>query len=126
MNPARSPDRMTGGCLMRWRPSCALGMVVVIVFAVTEMVARAVERQRRLAELVLLLPLALAVGFIADGAAVVVIHAHGAVAVVSSDWTASAVDRDQVVVDPQARWWLSRSLPMIASASWSVRFLIPC
>ena len=61
-------------------------------------VGGAFEAQRRLGELRLLLPLAVAVGLVAEGAAVVAVHPHGAVAVVAVDRAAGRVDRDQVVV----------------------------
>ena len=79
-----------------------LGEVVGIVLAVVPAVGRAVEGQRRLGEGRLLLPLALGVGLVGDGAAVVAVHAHGAVAVVGVVGAARRVHGDLVVVHAQA------------------------
>ena len=53
-------------------------------------------------EIGLLLPLPVTVGLIPERATVVVVHSHRTVAVVAGDRAASAVDRDLVMVDPQA------------------------
>src|SRR5260221_205398 len=79
-----------------------LGEVVGIVLAVVPAVGRAVQGQRRLGEGGRLLPLALGVGLVGDGAAVVAVHAHGAVTVVGVVGAARRVHGDLVVVHTQA------------------------
>src|SRR5690606_31677669 len=77
--------------------------VVIVVHAVIPVVGGlAVQRQRRFRARGLL-PLALAVGFVVDGAALVVAHAHRAVAMVAvMEGTARRIDRQQAVVHAQA------------------------
>ena len=65
------------------------------------MVSRTVERERRLAEARLLLPLAVTVGLVAERAPLVAVEAHGAVAVV-------AVDRAVRRVHQIERWFTPR------------------
>ena len=56
------------------------------------------QAERRFGKFRLLLPLAVAVGLVAEGAAVIAVHPHGAVAVVAVERAAGGIDRDQVVV----------------------------
>ena len=80
-------------CRIHGPEQCArLGVVVVIVFAVAPVVGRAIESQRRLAAVRLLLPLTVAVGFIAERAAVIVVYSHGTIAMEAVDRTARTVD----------------------------------
>ncbi len=82
--------------------SAGLRVVIVIVFTMAPVAGCAFEAQRRFRERGLLLPLAVAVGLVAEGATVVVVHTHGAVAMVAMDRAAGAVDRDQVMVDAKS------------------------
>ena len=66
------------------------------------MVGRTIDGQRRLGEVGLMLPLAVAVGLVTQGAAVVAVDTHGAVAVVAVGRDARGVDRDAGVVDAEA------------------------
>ena len=79
-----------------------LGVIVAVVLPEIPLVGIAPDRQRRLLELRLLLPFAVAVRLIADGAAGVGIDAHLAIPVVTVDRAARRVDRDLVVVDAEA------------------------
>ena len=65
--------------------------VVVVVLAMVPVIGGALEAERRLGEVRLLLPLAVAVGLVAERAAVVAVDPHGAVAVVAVDRAAGAL-----------------------------------
>ena len=79
-----------------------LGVVVVIVFSVIPVIRRPLQFQRRFGEIGLFLPLAVTVGLIPEGAAVVAVHPHGAVAVIAVVRATGGVDRDLVVVDAES------------------------
>src|SRR5690606_25484564 len=87
----------------RHQPEQVAGLlvIVVVVVAVVPPVGVAVDLQRRLAVLGLLLPLVEAVGLVVEHAAVVAVGAALAVAVVAVHRAARGVDRDLVVVDAQ-------------------------
>jgi len=75
-----------------------LGVVVVIVFAEIPAIRRSLQLQRRFGEIRLLLPLAVTVWLIPEGAAVVAVHSHRAVAMIAVVRAAGGVDWDLVVV----------------------------
>jgi len=75
-----------------------LRVVVIIILAMAPVVSRAVEAKRRLALVGLLLPLAVAVGFVAQRAAVVAVDPHGAVAMEAVHGAAGCIDGDVLVV----------------------------
>jgi hypothetical protein len=75
-----------------------LGVVVVIVIAEVPVVRGPLQGQGRLSEFRLLLPFTVAVGLIAEGAAIIAVNPHGAVAVVAVVRATRRVDRDLVVV----------------------------
>src|SRR5690554_5401337 len=79
-----------------------LSEVVVIIGAVIIPVGSTLQRQRWLAEVRLLLPLAVGVGLIVQASSVVAIDAHGTIAMVAVYRAARRVDRNLVVVNPQA------------------------
>ena len=56
------------------------------------------QAQRRFGKFRLLLPFAVTVGLVAEGAAIITVNPHGAVPVVAVKWTAGGVDRDQMVI----------------------------
>src|SRR5262245_61303006 len=68
--------------------------VVVAVLAVVPVIRRSLDGQRRLAEVGLLGPLPLAVRLVADGAAVISVHPHLPVAVITVKRTARRVHGD--------------------------------
>src|SRR5690554_3678421 len=72
--------------------------VVVGVFAMIPMVRRAFQSQWRLSKVRLLLPFAVAVWLIAQGATKVTVHAHGAITMVTIHRTTWGVNRNQVMV----------------------------
>src|SRR5664280_3751946 len=64
-------------------------------------IGRALERERRFREVRLLLPLAVAVGLVAERAAVVTVHSHLAVAMEAVGRNVRRIDRDARMVDPE-------------------------
>lgn len=79
-----------------------LGVVIVVILTEIPVVGGSLQGQRRLGEVRLLLPLSIAVGLIAKGAAIVTVHPHGTVTVKTVERAAWGVDRDLVMVDPKA------------------------
>jgi hypothetical protein len=76
-----------------------LGVVVVIILAEIPTVCGTFQRQRRLCEFGLLLPLTIAVWLIAKGAAIVAVDPHGAVTVVTVVRAAWSIDRNLVMIN---------------------------
>ncbi|MPN43794.1 hypothetical protein SDC9_191355 [bioreactor metagenome] len=74
---------------------------VVAVLAVVPVVGHAFDGQRRLTVIRLFIPLAVAVGLVAEGGAVVAVDAHGAVAVVAVERALGRIDRNLVVIDAE-------------------------
>ena len=83
----------------QFKQGARLAEVVAVVFAVVPVGGIAVDFQRRLGVLRLLLPLAEAVGLVVRFAAVVGVYAALAVAVVAVYGAAGGIHRDLVVVD---------------------------
>ena len=79
-----------------------LAEIIAVVFAEIPVRGVAVDFQRRLGILRLLLPLAEAVGLVVQGAAVVAVNACGAVAVVAVHGAAGGINRNLVIIHPQA------------------------
>ena len=79
-----------------------LGVVVIIILAKIPVIGSAVKGKGRLGKLGLLLPLAIAVGLVAERAAVVAVDTHGPVAVIAVKRAAGFIDRNQVMVHPEA------------------------
>ncbi|MNP38945.1 hypothetical protein D3C76_1324960 [compost metagenome] len=75
---------------------------VVFVQAMIPMPGSAGNLQRRFTKVRLVGPGALAVGHVRQLFGVVAVHAHGAVAVEAVHRATGGVDRDLVVIDPQA------------------------
>lgn len=78
-----------------------LGIVVGIVFVEIPVIGIPGQFQRRFGKLGLFLPLTIAVGFIAEGAAVVAVHSHGPVTVEAVVGAAWGVDGNLMVIYPQ-------------------------
>src|SRR5450830_2145601 len=76
--------------------------IVILVDPVVPMVGRAFDTQRRLAEVGLLGPFLFAVRFITQGAALVAVDTHLAVAVIAVERALRRVDGDMAVVDTEA------------------------
>ena len=83
-----------------------LRVIVIIVLPVIPVVSRTVYVQRRFSEIWLFLPLPIAIGFVPESTAMVVIHTHGAVAMEGVDRAAGTIDWDQVVVHLIPCWVL--------------------
>ena len=80
-----------------------LGVIIAVILAEIPAVRRTGQIQGRILVFGLLLPFAKAVGLVADGGAVIAIHAHLPVAVGGMcRGMLGAVDRDLVVIDTQA------------------------
>ena len=80
-----------------------LRVIIGVVLPIIPLVGRAVELQRRLLVLALLLPLAEAVGLVAQRRAVIAVDTHLAIAVIHiKEWATAAVDRNLVMVHAQA------------------------
>ena len=78
-----------------------LGVIVVVVFAEIPVIGSTLQLQRRFGKLGLLLPFTEAVRLIAQGAAVIAVNPHGAIAVETVVGTPRRVDRDLVMVYPE-------------------------
>jgi hypothetical protein len=76
-------------------------LIVVVVDTMVPVRGRAIDLQRRLVELRLVGPLALAIGEVGGSSAEIAVSAHGAVAVIAMERAFRRVDRDVVVIDPR-------------------------
>src|SRR6202022_2629629 len=77
-------------------------LVVIVVDTMVQMRGPAFDLQRRLVKLRLVGSLAPAIGEVGGSSAEVAVSAHGAVAVIAVERAFRGVDRDVVVIDPQA------------------------
>lgn len=75
--------------------------IVVGVFQVIPVVRGAFQTQRWLTVIGLFLPFAVAVRFVGQRAAMITIHAHGAVSVIAVDGAACGIHWNQVVIDTE-------------------------
>jgi hypothetical protein len=76
-------------------------LVVIVVDTMIPMGGPTFDLQRRLVKLLLVGPLAQAIGEVGGSSAEVAVRAHGAVAVIAVVWAFRRVDRDVVVIDPE-------------------------
>ena len=76
------------------------GLAVIIgILAVVPVIGGPVRAEGRLGKVWLLLPLAVAVGLVAERAAVIAVHPHRPVAVIAVMGATGGIDRDQVVIN---------------------------
>ncbi len=90
------------GCIHQVEELAGLGVVIAVILAEIPVIGSAFQSQGRLLEFGLLLPFTVAVGLIAQRAAVIAVHAHLTVAVVAVRAEFWRVHRDRMVVDAQA------------------------
>jgi hypothetical protein len=79
-----------------------LSVVIVIVFPKIPVGGSSLQGQRRLGEFRLLLPFTVTVGLIAQSTALVAVHPHGAVAVITVIRAAGGIDGNLVMVDAES------------------------
>ena len=79
-----------------------LRVIIVIVLTMVPVISCTLETERRLTEIRLFLPFIVTVRLIAKRAAIVSIHPHGPITMKRMHRTAGLVNRNTVMIDPQA------------------------